>query len=287
MLHLSAALSARGHVVRLATAPEPGADFAVAVNDARLLPACGARPIVWFHNEVTLWREMRRGRLGALRRLRPDAVFCGRRQAARGSFLLPFGRRLILPHGLPAAILSAPPADQPPPPLALFTSQANRGLAEVVALWRRRIAPVRPAARLDAYIAPADLAPIRALAAGAPSIGIHTRIANAGMPRLLRGARLLVAPGHDSETFCLAAAEAVAMGVPVVTFGHGALAERVVHGKTGFICTGAQDMASRILALLDDDVLWRRMQADCLACRAGAGWGHVAGLWERAFVPEG
>ncbi len=273
-------------MVHLATRCGEAADIAVAVNDARLLPKGGARPIIWFHNEVTLGREMRRGRLGALHRLRPEAVFCGARQAGRASRLLPLSRRIILPHGLPAAILSAEPAACAPLPLVLFTSQAYRGLADIIDLWRMQIAREHPTARLDAYIATDDLSRSRALADGVPSIGIHPRIANADMPRLLRSARVLVAPGHISETFCLAAAEAVAMGVPVVTYGRGALAERVVHGKTGFICRDERDMASRILALLGDDALWLRMQAEGLARRAGAGWDQVAGLWEAAFVQQ-
>jgi hypothetical protein len=287
VLNLSAALTARGHVVRLGTQAEPGVDFAVAVNDARLLPADGAQPILWFHNEVTLWREMRRGRLGALARVRPAAVVCGTKQARRASWLMPTGRRIVLPHGLPVAILSEPPADRPPPHLALFTSQAYRGLGEVIELWRRRIATVHPTARLRAYVGAADLARYRQLAEDVASIGINPRVAATQMPQLLRRGRLLVAPGHASETFCLAAAEAVAMGVPVVTYGRGALAERVAHGRTGFICRDEREMAARILALLSDDELWLRMQAECLVNRADARWDRVAGLWERAFLPAG
>jgi hypothetical protein len=283
--HLTAALAARGHAVRLA--PDGGkADVAVAINDARLLPAGAGRAAVWFHNEVALWREVRRGRLGSMWRARPAAVFCGTRQARLASRLLPFGRRLILPHGLPTAILRAEPARQPPPPEVIFTSQAYRGLAGVITLWRQTVAPANPAARLCAYVAPADLGRFAALAEGIPSISILPRVANTAMPGLLRAARVLVAPGHPSETFCLAAAEAVAMGVPVVTFGHGALAERVEDGNTGFLCRNAAHMAHRILTLLDNDALWARMHGEGPARREGAGWDDVAALWERAFLHE-
>ena len=284
MLHLSAALDARGHVVRLACLGETSADFVIAVNDASLLPSGAAMPIVWLHNEVGLWREWRRGRVPPLWRHRPAAVFCGESQARQASALLPFRRRIVLPHGLPAAILQAAPAAQPPGPQVIYTSQAYRGLADMIALWRTRVASVNPLARLRAHIAAEDVGPYQALAAGAPTISILPRVANAEMPALLRGARLLLAPGHPSETFCLAAAEAVAMGVPVITFGHGALAERVVHGKTGVICRDPADMASQILALLADDTLWLRLQGEGLATRTHAGWDHAARLWEESFV---
>jgi glycosyltransferase involved in cell wall biosynthesis len=284
VFHLSAALAARGHAVRLATRPEAGADVTVAVNDARLLRGESAVRILWFHNEVSLWREWRRGRLPALWRRRPIAVFCGAWQAGQASRLLPFERRVILPHGLPEAILRAPPASQPPGPQVIYTSQAYRGLADIVALWRSHIAPANPSAGLRAYIAAGDVGRIQALAAGLPSITILPRVANAAMPELLRGARLLLAPGHPSETFCLAAAEAIAMGVPVVTFGRGALAERVDHGKTGYICRDLAEMAARILELLADNAAWLRMYDNGLATRANADWDHVATRWETEFL---
>jgi hypothetical protein len=277
---LCAALAARGHCV----ISGPGtADIHVAINDARLLPVGAGPCAVWFHNEVGFWREARRGRLAALARHRPVAVFCGHEQASRASHLLPFRARAIIPHGLPPAVIAAPPAGSPPPPQALFISQAYRGLDEVIALWRDQIAPSCPQARLAAYIATADLPCFQALAAETPSIAIHPRVANAAMPTLLRGARLLLAPGHRSETFCLSAAEAIAMGVPVVTRGIGALKERVRHTHTGYICRSTPELAQRTLALLTDDALWSRMQAEGLATRQNAGWDRIAQEWEKLF----
>jgi len=280
VLQLGAALAARGHLVDTG----PGeADIHVAINDAGLLPAGAGPCAVWFHNEVGLWRETRRGRLAALARHRPVAVFCGHGQAAATSRLLPFRARAVIPHGLPQSVIDSAPAGSPPPPQALFVSQAYRGLTDVIALWRAHIAPACPQARLSAYTAPADLPRFQALGAATPSIAILPRIANAAMPALLRGARVLLAPGHRSETFCLSAAEAIAMGVPVVTRGIGALKERVRHTHTGYICRSTPDLAQRTLALLTDDALWSRMQAEGLATRQNAGWDRIAQEWEKLF----
>jgi len=273
IVHLSAALAARGHRIG------DGAEIVVAINDATLLPAGARHPMVWFHNEVSAWREIRRGRLPALLRQRPVAGLCGTVQARRASPPLPFRSRAIVAHGLPRAILDAPPASVPPPPHALFISQAYRGLAEVIALWRR-LAPALPAARFSAFIAPPDIPAYAAVAGGDPTIAILPRIPNAAMPALLAGARVVFAPGHRAETFCLAAAESIAMGVPVLTYGTGALAERVAHGCTGFICRNEAEMARHSLALLTDDALWSRMQASGLATRANAGWDRIALEWE-------
>jgi hypothetical protein len=280
--NLAAALTARAHHVALHAGPatSAGAAVCVAVNDASLLPERPGLPVVWFHNEVGLWREARKCRLPALWRHWPVAVFAGSEQARRASRILPFRRRVTLAHGLPSRILQAPPADRPPPLQAVFLSQAYRGLKEVLILWRNTIESQAPSARLTAYVGEAEVPFFRTLAGATASIRIVPRVANAAVPEILRGARVVLAPGHVSETFCLAAAEAIAMGVPVVTLGKAALKERVRHGETGFICTGWADMAWRVRMLFNDDALWQRMQANGIATRAFAGWDHAASRWE-------
>ena len=300
LIHLTGALAARGHRVGVsggsavprrlagvdwAPAGAPAlADIGVAVNDARLLPPCSL-PIIWFHNEVELSRELRKSRLPALWRRRPAAVFIGTEQARLASRLLGLRARAVIPYGLPPAVIAAAPASAPPAPHAIFTSQAYRGLREVIDMWRTRVAPRLPGARLSAFVGEGDVAAYAALAAGVPSIAVNRRVGNDAVLDVLRGARVLLAPGHRSETFCLAAAEAVAMGVPVATLGIGSLKERVAHGRTGFVCRGWDDLAEKTRLVLQDDALWSRLHARGLATRADNDWDHAAAHWE-AFAHE-
>ncbi len=208
-------------------------------------------------------------------------MFLGTSQARAGRFL-PCPARHIIPHALAPAVLTAAPASEPPAPLALFTSQAYRGLAELLALWQRDIAPALPHARFAARIATSDIPDFQAQAAA--GCAIQPRLPNAAMPGLLRTARVLLVPGHVSETFCLAAAEAVALGVPVITRGWGALAERVRHGETGFVCRSWPEFAARTRDVLTDDALWRRLHAACLV-QPRLAWPDVAEKWLAAFCP--
>jgi glycosyltransferase involved in cell wall biosynthesis len=279
VLNLAATLGARGHAVSVGTGAAE-ADISVAVNDATLLRGASGLPVIWFHNEVSLWREWRRGRLPALWRHRPVAVFLGARQAAMAPALPVFRRRVVIGHGVPEAVLRAAPAGSPPAPQAVFLSQAYRGLAEVISVWRRLVAPAMPGARLSAFVQAREVGRYRALALGEASIAIEPRVGNAAIPEVLRGARVVLAPGHRSETFCLVAAEAAAIGVPVITRGWGALAERVNDGQTGFVCGSWLGFARRTLEVLGDAKLWRRLQAGGLATRADAGWDRAARAWE-------
>ena len=71
---------------------------------------------------------------------------------------------------------------------------------------------------------------------------------------------VFVHPG-DPEPFGLVNIEAMAMGKPVVAFGHGALPEIVVDGETGLLAPPGDEaaMADAVMALLRDPVRRERM----------------------------
>jgi N-acetyl-alpha-D-glucosaminyl L-malate synthase BshA len=76
---------------------------------------------------------------------------------------------------------------------------------------------------------------------------------------LLAGADVFLLPS-ESESFGLAALEALACGVPVVATNVGGLPEVVVHGECGFLCElGDTDaMARGVLALTSSPERWAR-----------------------------
>jgi glycosyltransferase involved in cell wall biosynthesis len=102
--------------------------------------------------------------------------------------------------------------------------------------------------------------------------GLPVRFLGARSPReardLLAGARVLCLPstatdGLPPEAFGLSAAEAQAMGVPVVAAATGGIPEAVQHGVTGLLVPDAspRDLAAALERLLTDDELHDRMSA--------------------------
>ncbi len=111
-------------------------------------------------------------------------------------------------------------------------------------------------------------------------IVLHPRATKQTLSEFYVTARLLLYPGARDETFCLAAAEAQCMGVPVVTRGIGALTERVQHQTNGLIAPGDAAFADAAIAMLTDNDLWQRLSTGAIAQRNLLRWEDVAAAWD-------
>jgi glycosyltransferase involved in cell wall biosynthesis len=97
--------------------------------------------------------------------------------------------------------------------------------------------------------------------------------------------RVFLHPGTADETYCFAAAEAQAAGVPAVVGAVGAMPERVRDDITGFVLpdipgSGDAAYADRVVQILSDDATWRRLRDGALATQRARGWNDVAADFE-------
>ena len=305
---LSRALAARNHYVTVANATrEPTtvygvtwipraqakaqtADAVIVNNNAALLGEAsramrdGAASVLWLHNPVKRKNIVGQGNLGSLLRHRPAAVFIGSTQAARYWWFVP-RRRDIIPHGVSDVCVEIAPLTLPPPPRAIYTSQAYRGLNDMIALWVSRIGPAVPDAEFHAHVGEDWPTAVPKAALEANRIRLMPLLDKAALAEAMRDARVMIYPGHREETFCLAAAECLAAGTPVVTRGIGALSERVRNDMDGYIAGNDEEFSARTISILTDDALWRRLHDGALQTRHSCGWGLVAERWE-GFLNE-
>ena len=92
----------------------------------------------------------------------------------------------------------------------------------------------------------------------------------------LLNSRLMLVPGHKGEVFCLAAAEAQEMCIPIVTMGYGCLEERVQHLKTGFIAKNKKEFTEYASIVLNDDSVFQKFRNNLLEIRGSKNWSLVA-----------
>jgi glycosyltransferase involved in cell wall biosynthesis len=259
------------------------ADLVIVNNAVHLLDRAGmSKKVVWFRNPVKLHRLFKKGDLLPVYRHRPHAVFLGSYHAGSVSRFLPFSSRHIIPHAPPGDFARSRPVTKAPPPRALFVSQPYRGLAWLLDIWASSIFPKVPGAELHVFTA--DWDQVRVEDYQRFGVVKRRRVPRTELAVEMMNSRVMLYPGHRNETFCFAAAEASAAGLPVITRGIGSLIERVRHGENGYVSFEAADFAAHSTALLLDDDLWLDMHGKTLAGREAASWEDRAGEWARTFL---
>jgi len=248
------------------------------------------RRLFWIHNPARYLRKPRN--LWPLARWRPTIVVSGPSHARTVPAWLPRGGCEIIPYGILDLFRRAEPRD-PPPPVAVFTSNPLRGLDWLLDLWAGRIAPAAPGAELHIYAGAAvyggtgaeRMRQVLARADALQNRGVRrfAPVGREGLARVLHGTRVMLYRGDPGETFCLAAAEAQAMGVPAVVTPLGSVGERVTDGISGRVAHDDAAFAEAAIAVLRDDDLWRRWHLGALRTRRGLSWDDVAGRFE-AFL---
>lgn len=272
------------------------ADLYIANRGDKLLKACrqARATIFWIHNPAQYLLKWRYQWKLAWRR--PTIVFSGPSHAGTYPAWGFDGGRESVPLGLGELFLHAPLRTEAPPPRAVFTSNPMRSLDWILDLWESRIHPAVPQAELHVFAGQATygslgaskaakMTPVldRAAALQEQGIGVRLRgpVEKAVLADELLSARALLYRGDIGETFCFAAAEAQAMGVPAVVEDIACMSERIRQGQTGWAVTGAEAFADKAIRILTDDTCWLDMHRACLDSQRSWTWDLFAAEFER------
>lgn len=316
--HMAAALARRGHQVichtncdapiehdgvawRPLDGPRPERpDVYVAIQHPRLLGLARAprRRVIWL-----MWRPNNLRHYKQIARVwwyRARPIFISAYQSTEYSWVLPpLDRVRVVGFGLPEAVRGHGPLSAPPPPHAIFASNPSRHLDWLIGVWDRLILPRVPQATLSIYgirnyghrydrawseppIAP--YLPAGLSEVGRASLRVEPTATREALWAAMRASRAMLYGSHKSEMFCLSAAEAQALGVPLVTRPIAVLPERVRDGETGFVRADDAGFAEAAVALLSDDALWRRQHEAALRLQQGKSWDEAASEFERAML---
>jgi glycosyltransferase involved in cell wall biosynthesis len=255
------------------------------------------RRAIWVLWPSTQLRHYKK--IGLMWLYRPIPVLESRYQIETYSPLLPRTRKVLIPLGLPDGLRGQAPRASAPPRQAIFASNPQRNLKRLVEIWASSILPRVPDAVLNVY----GVTQVQfgediwaaweghVLPAGLPdhvkrSVRIHPSASRQGLSEAMRESRVMLYLGHKAEAFCLALAEAQALGLPAVIAPVGVLPERVIDGVTGFHHADPDHFAEAAVALLTDDALWRRQHEAALREQQGISWAEYAERLERELLRE-
>ncbi len=282
----------------LSSAPPERCDVYVAVHQPWLLgfvrkPKRRAVWVLWPVSQLKHYKKIWR-----MWAYRPIPILASQYQADTYSPFLPRAkRRIVIPLALPDDVRGHKPRAAAPARNAIFASNPARNLERLVDIWASSILPRAPDAVLNVYgvtgLRPGEDAwaswagsvlPLNAPDCVKRSVRVHPSASRAELIAAMRESRAMLYLGHKAEAFCLALAEAQALGVPAVIAPVAALPERVIDRVTGFHHADPARFAEAAASLLTDDGLWRRQHEAALLRQQGIGWAEFAARFETALL---
>lgn len=232
------------------------------------------RKILWIHNEakyLLYWN-----RLKFLLRYRPILVFSGKYHKSSLPFFIPTGGRKVISYGISDTVLNMTPCNPAERNKKVyFTSNPLRSLRWLVDLWVKEIHPKYPDAELHVFAGWKTYGSwgksvknrMQKEIEYAAQFVTNNIIIRDVLPKEqlfseMKHGRAMFYKGDRAETFCLAVAEAQALGLPAVVCDLGCMKERVEDGVTGFIAKSDKVFIDAGLNLLRDDNLFNSMSCN-------------------------
>ena len=250
--------------------------------------------VLWLHNPAQYLRKPRN--LWPLLRYRPVLHFVGSSHLKTCPAYIPCRNKMVSPHGIDDFFRHASEKIQAPPPLAVFTSNPVRGLSWLIDRWTEGIQPKLPDARLRIYAGTQTYqisegkhyhsiqsALQKAHHAASSGVEVFDPVRGKELVDKLSACRVMLYKGDLGETFCLAVAEAQALGIPAVVQPIASLPERVIDGVTGFIAQTDQAFIEKALLLLQDDDTWLTFHRNCLAHQRQRTYADMVEDYEKTF----
>ena len=247
------------------------------------------RRVLWVHNEAKYlfyW-----SRYKYLLRYWPIIVFSGKYHRSTYPFFIPSGPKKTIPLGLSKAVFETNvPSTVPVTKKVYFTSNPLRSLRWLVDVWVQYIHPQVPDAELHVFASwktygnwgekqKARMSREMEYSSSFQQQNIFLRDV---MPKKelfceMAGGRAMLYPGDRAETFCLAVAEAQALGLPAVVCSIGSMPERVENEVTGYVVAQNPEVfAAKAIQLLTNDDQWKQMRQSAREKYNHAPWEQAA-----------
>ena len=253
-------------------------DVCLVQADANLLDYTNAKgKYVISHSVQTLEKFINKKQLFYFFKHKPKVIVASDYHNKTRSFLTSSFGKVSLFWSVDKMFSNEPVENSVPKKIAIFTTRPDRNLKKLLSIWNNKIIPNSSDSVL--YINP----PFE-LTEKDKNIKLRQMSSQKNLLEELKHVRVMLVPGHKGEIFCLAAQESIEMCIPIVTFGIGALRERVEHNVTGFIANNDDEFAKYALMILNDDSCWLKLRNNLIARRGKKTWDDAAKKLYQSFL---
>jgi len=255
-------------------------DIAITQADANLLKLVKSKNnFLLSHSVQTIEKFIRKKQIISFIKFKPKVIVASDYHWTTRSFITSMYGKIRLFWSVDNIFISEALNSSIPPKKAIFTTRPDRNLKKLIKIWNQKIYPFAKDSFL--YVTP----PYEI-----KDEDINIKLRTLGNQKILlnnlKNTRVMLVPGHKGEIFCIAAQEAAEMCIPIVTFGIGALSERVEHNKTGFIAKNDDEFAMYSLKLLNDEKIWNKFRNNLFELRGKKTWLESAKKLEHFLLNE-
>jgi glycosyltransferase involved in cell wall biosynthesis len=249
------------------------------------------KKILWVHNEAKYLLYWKRYKY--ILRFWPTIVFSGRYHKSTFPWFVPSGPKKIIPLGISDVLFKTIEnnnhLNKVKGKRVYFTSNPLRSLKWIVDLWVNNIHPKVPEAELHIFSSwktygtwgskvKDKMEDVLSYISNFSDKNIYLRdpLPKEELFKEMRTGRAMFYKGDTAETFCLAVAEAQALGLPAVVCDVGSMNERVKDNETGYVAKNKNNFINCCIDILVNDHVFSNMSICALESYKEYKWDKIA-----------
>ena len=177
-----------------------------------------------------------------------ETVFVSKYLENKTSKLYNFKKRIVIPNFLPKIYnnQSNQISKQNNIKRIVWSVQRNKGLLDLLEIWKYKIKPLFPKAELHIF----SIKQKKNINHIKNNIFFHGRVDRKKLINFYSRSTGMVCLGYD-ETFCLNAIESMRMGLPVISLCKTALKEIIINNKNGYKVNSIKSIDKSIIKLFN------------------------------------
>ena len=220
----------------------------ISSNDAKIFDKVNAQNnYLWLHNKLQVEKAIRKKQIFSIIRNKINAVYNSKYLYDNTSKLYFFKKNLIIPNFLSKDFEDLT-VNYNRKPYFIWSVQRDKGLEEVIDIWINSVYPNNKKFKFFIFgISNSKLKSYNLKKLSNYNIYYKGRVEKHTLINFYKKSLAMICLGYD-ETFCLNAIESFACGLPIITFGHTAVAE-ISNKRNSFKLFTYNDIPKRILQI--------------------------------------
>ena len=235
--------------------------------------------VLWMHNELQIEKSLRKKEFLPIILNKPHVVFVSNYLKELTTSLYPFKSKTIIPNGCSGLFLNNK-RNKNIKPIFIWTVKRDKGLLEIIDIWCRIIFKKLPHAELHVHGLNVPKEKNIIIDYDKINIKFFGIVDRKFLASKYKYSTAMLHPGYN-ETFCISALEALASGLPIITFNRSALAERVINNVNGYIIKTFEEMAEKAIHLALNKCQLSKLSNNAIKCSKEFCWNNVALKWNK------